>query len=54
MWRLARDIAGDEQTMGFKGNHADKLRITYKKEGSGFQVDAISDDEYTFTFYFHN
>ena len=52
VWRLARDIAGDEQTMGFKGNHADKLRITYKKEGDGFQVDAISDDGYMFTFYF--
>ena len=54
MWRLARDIAGDEQTMGFKSHHADKLRITYKDEGDGFQADALSDDGYTYTFYFRN
>ena len=53
-WRPVRDIAGDEQTMGFKGNHTNKLRIAYKKEGDGFQVDAISDDGYIFTLYFRN
>ena len=25
VWRLASDIAEEEQTMGFKGNRADKL-----------------------------
>ena len=40
--------------MGFKGKHADKLRITYKKEGDGFQCDCICDGGYTFTFYFQN
>ena len=53
-WMPARDISGDEQTMGFKGKHADKLRITYKKEGDGFQCDCICDEGYTFTFYFRN
>ena len=28
VWRLARDIVGDEQAMEFKGNYTDKLRIT--------------------------
>lgn len=53
-WMPGRDLSGDEQTMGFKGKHADKLRITYKKEGDGFQCDCIADDGYTFTFYFRN
>ena len=26
------DSSGDEQTMGFKGQHKDKLRISFKKE----------------------
>ena len=29
--------SGGEQTMGFKGKHSDKLRISYKKESGGFQ-----------------
>jgi len=29
---LGRLISIDEQTIGFKGHHADKLRISYKKE----------------------
>ena len=47
-------MSGDEQTMGFKGKHSDKLRISYKKEGDGFQCDCLTDDGYTFTFYFRN
>ena len=53
-WRLGRDISGDEQTIGFQGRHADKLRITYKAEGDGFQCDAICDAGYTWTFFFRN
>ena len=44
----------DEQTVDFQGMHVDKLRITYKTEGDGFQCDAICDDGYTFEFYFRN
>ena len=53
-WRLGHDISGDEQTVGFQGRHADKLRITYKAEGDGFQCDAICDAGYTWTFFFSN
>ena len=49
-----RDLGGDEETLGFKGKHIDKLRITYKAEGDVLQCDAICDDGYTFTFYFRN
>ena len=49
---LAKRISVDEQTTGFQGRHSSKLRITYKKEGDGFQYDALCDDGYTFTFYF--
>ena len=53
-WRLGRDISGDEQTSGFQGRHADKLRITYKAEGNGFQCDALCDKGFTWTVYFCN
>ena len=53
-WKLGRDIAGDEQTIGFQGNRADKRRITYKTEGDGFQCDAICDSGYTYNFFFRN
>ena len=52
--RLGHDISGDIQTIGFQGRHADKLRITYKAEGDGFQCDAICDAGYTWTFFFRN
>ena len=52
VWQIARDIAGDDQTMEFKGQHADKLRIAHKDEGNSFQID--SDNGYTYTFCFCN
>ena len=53
-WILANIISVDEQTTGFQGWHPSKLCITYKKEGDGFQCDALCDDGYTFTFYFRH
>jgi hypothetical protein len=49
---LGKYISIDEQTIGFKGNHADQLRISYKKEGDGFQCDAICCDGYTYSFFY--
>jgi hypothetical protein len=40
-------LSGDEQTIEFKGNHADKQRINYKREGDRFLTDAIYDKGYT-------
>ena len=54
VWLPGWDLSGNEQTMGFKGQHADKLWINYKKEGDGFQANCLADDGYTFTFYLQN
>ena len=48
------EISVDEQTLKFQGHHVDKLRISYKREGDGFQCDALCNDGYTFAFYFKN
>jgi len=48
------DVSIDEQTIGCKGRHPDILRINYKREGDGFQCDAICSDGYTYSFYFRN
>ena len=51
---LGRSLSCDEETMKCKGRHPDILRINYKKEGDGFQCDALVSDGYTYTFPFHN
>ena len=51
-WLLGVVFLGDEQRIGFKDNTIYKLRIAYKKEGDGFQCDALCQDGYTYTFYF--
>ena len=53
-WDPGVDFSGDEQTIGFQGAHADKLRINYKAEGDGFQTGALCENGYTFAFYFRN
>ena len=53
-WRLGCDISGDEQTIGFQGHHSDKLPITYKAEGDGFQCDALCESGFMWTFHFRN
>ena len=47
-------VAIDEQTIGFKGAHGLSLRITYKREGDGYQCDAVCDQGYTFSFRFRH
>jgi Transposase IS4 len=53
-WDLGEVFSIDEQTIGFQGHHKDKLRITYKAEGDGFQCDALCEGGFTFAFYFRN
>jgi hypothetical protein len=54
MWIPGKWVSIDEQTLGFQGRSGIKLRISYKKEGDGFQCDAVCDDGYTFSFYFRH
>ena len=54
VYKPGMSISVDEMTMRFKGKHKDKLRITYKKEGDGFQADALYDDGYTLQVYMRN
>ncbi len=54
MWIPGKWVAIDEQTLGFQGTSGMKLRISYKREGDGFQCDAICDAGYTFTFWFRH
>ena len=51
---LGSSLSSDEETMGCKGRHSDIMRINYKKEGDGFQSDALGSDGYTYTFFFRN
>ena len=53
-WATGKMVSIDEQTLGFKGRHGLKLRISYKREGDGFQCDAVCDEGYTFSFYFRH
>ena len=42
-WETGINLSIDEMTMGFQGRHKDKLRITCKKIGDGFQADSLCD-----------
>ncbi len=52
MWVPGKFVAIDEQTIGFQGLPGLMVRITYKREGDGFQCDAICDRDYTYSFWF--
>jgi hypothetical protein len=52
MWLPGKWVAIDEQTIGFQGASSMKLRISYKREGDGFQCDAVCDRGYTYSFWF--
>jgi hypothetical protein len=54
MWIPGKWVAIDEQTIGFQGALSMKLRISYKREGDGFQCDAIFDRGYTYSFWFRH
>ena len=53
-WDSGRVVSIDEQTIGFQGHHQNKLRITYKRIGDGFQCDALCDRGYTIAFRFRH
>ena len=51
---IGKHISVDEQDIGFQGNHRDKQRISYKRVGDGFLVDALCADGYTYCWFFRN
>ncbi len=51
-WIPGECVAIDKQTIGFKGRSEMKLRISYKREGNGFQCNALCNEGYTFSFFF--
>ena len=53
-WTPGKSFSIDEQTIGFQGRHADKLRINFKKIGDGFMCDAICECGYTYSFIFRH
>ena len=48
IWLLGIAFSIDEMTMRFQGKRVDKIRITYKNEGDGFQADALCQDGFTY------
>jgi hypothetical protein len=54
MWVLGRWVAIDKQMIGFQGASSMKLRISHKREGDGFQCDAICNRGYTYSLWFHH
>ena len=45
-WLLGFVLSSDEQMIGFKGIHMDKMIIAYKNKGRVFQADAICNQVY--------
>jgi len=52
--QLGEHASVDEQTIGFQGRHSDKMRITFKRAGDGFQCDVLCENGFTFAAYFRN
>ena len=51
---IGQSISVDEMDISFQGQHKDKQRVTYKKGGDGFLVDALWAEGYTYSWYFRN
>ena len=45
-WDPEQDLSTDEKTIGFQVRHKDKIWITFKDEGDGFQDDVVCDCGY--------
>ena len=54
IWLLGVCFSIDEMTIGFQGHHSDKLRITYKAEGDGFQSDALCQEGFCYQIFMRN
>ena len=45
---IGREISCDEQDIGFEGQHKDRQRVMFNKEGDVFLLDALCADGYTY------
>jgi hypothetical protein len=54
MWVPGKWVAIYEQTIGFQGASGMKLHISCKREGDGFQCDAVCDHGYTYSSWFRH
>ena len=54
IWELGHNINGDNKTIEFQCQHADKLWINFKNTSDGFQADCLCEDGYTLSFHLHN
>ena len=53
-WLLSCALSVDDKIFYFKGIPVDKMIISYKNEGGGFQADDLSNLGYTYTFLLMN
>ena len=51
---IGQPISVDEMDISFQGRHKYKQRVTYKKGGGVFLVDAFCAEGYTYSWYFIN
>ena len=51
MWTPGKTVSIDEQTIGCQARNSGMTRIKYKREGDGYQLDAVCDGEYTFSWW---
>ena len=54
VWLLGCDLYVDDQKIGFKGRHVNKMRISYKNEGGGFEAGALCNRGYIYIFLLRN
>ena len=53
-WDPALYLIIDDKIIGFQGRHKDKLRVTFKYAGDGFQADDFCDRGYTLSFIYRS
>ena len=53
-WDPAHDLGINDKTIGFRGRHKDKIQITFKDAGDGFQDDDVCYRGYTYSFIYCN
>ena len=54
IWLIGITSSVDEMIMGFQDKHKEKLRITYKSKGGGFQCEALCQDKFMYQCYMKN